>query len=92
MAAEPPYCSIHVSSRDKAIFHIFGGNLSVFGYSVDFFIFYLTSTRFRRQVDMLCCKSKRKALVSHRLTENSSSNTYRGSRVSPDTSAIPTPP
>ncbi|OWA50244.1 hypothetical protein BV898_14767 [Hypsibius exemplaris] len=92
MTAEPPYCSMYVSSHDKAIFRIFGGNLSVFGYSADFYVFYLTSTRFRQQVDMICCKSKRKALESHKLTENSSSSTYHGSRVSPDTSAIPISP
>ncbi|OWA50233.1 hypothetical protein BV898_14756 [Hypsibius exemplaris] len=54
MAAEPPHCWINISARDAALCLVFGGNLSVLGYSIDCVVFYCSSAGFRRQLEIRC--------------------------------------
>ncbi|OWA55493.1 hypothetical protein BV898_19879, partial [Hypsibius exemplaris] len=57
MAEEPPHCWINIPTKTVAFALVFGGNLSILGYTIDFFVFYLSSTGFRRQVRSLFAPS-----------------------------------
>ncbi|OWA50242.1 hypothetical protein BV898_14765 [Hypsibius exemplaris] len=58
MAEEPPYCWINIPQKAVALALVFGENLSILGYAIDFFVCYLSSTGFRRQVRSLIAGSK----------------------------------
>ncbi|OWA50239.1 hypothetical protein BV898_14762 [Hypsibius exemplaris] len=57
MAEEPPHCWINIPAKTVAFALVFGGNLSILGYAIDFFVFYLSSRGFRRQVRSLFAPS-----------------------------------
>ncbi|OWA50241.1 hypothetical protein BV898_14764 [Hypsibius exemplaris] len=58
MAEEPPHCWINIPQKAVALALVFGENLSILGYAIDFFVYYLSSTGFRRQVRSLISGSR----------------------------------
>ncbi|OWA51286.1 hypothetical protein BV898_15777 [Hypsibius exemplaris] len=55
----PPLCWIQLSRRTMALCSVFIENLSLLGYSIDFYVFYISSMSFRRQVNSLFAQSVR---------------------------------
>ncbi|OWA51287.1 hypothetical protein BV898_15778 [Hypsibius exemplaris] len=57
----PPVCWIQLSKRTTVLCFIFAALLSLFGYAVDFYVYYIFSASFRRQMNSLCARSARHA-------------------------------
>ncbi|OWA50238.1 hypothetical protein BV898_14761 [Hypsibius exemplaris] len=73
MARESPHCWLNISTRDVTLWLTFGGNLSLVGYSIHFYVFYIFSSSFRQRVHSLCSSSSNGAGTDDAIHSNDSS-------------------